>query len=341
MIKTARKKATRKGVKSSRVALGLFVLGFLILLIAVGKTISLIGGLSKPHSPDTLAITRDYSWDGQANLTIAIQSDKTYVFSLNPSQNMAVILKVADNTHLTVPFNFGRWAAGSIYQLGQSESPKIGAKLLKESVAGALGVPVDGYFILSGSLAQKPFEEIVKTLRQNPLADLTFLGQAKTDLSISEYWRMVWVLRSLRYDKITVLDLGQSTLTSWQLLADGTRVLSFNQPKLDQFIQKYFENSKITDEALSVGILNSTSHPGLAEKAARIVANLGGRVTFTANYPDTLKNSIVLGKDSYSTAYFSKLFAPHPSKMKIDLDLSRADINIFLGEDYFLRYNSR
>lgn len=323
----------------AQIVLGLVTLGLLISLILLGKILDGVGVFLRPFSPETPS-ERRYSWDGQGALNVVVKADQVYVLSLNLPQNQAVILKIPDNTHVSLPFGFGKWATGSIYQLGQSETPRIGARLLKEAIGEALGVPVDGYIILHGSKLETPFEKTVLELRQNPLLALSFLGQIKTDLSLWEYWQMIWGLRGIRFDKIKTLDLGQSSLTLWSLLADGSRVLTFDQQRLDQFVQKYFENSKVKDEGLNIGIYNSTNHLGLAEKASRVVTNLGGRVTFTANLSQALKTTYVLGKNSYTLTLLSKIFVPKESSKPSDLDLSRAEINLFLGEDWFLRYNS-
>ena len=125
--------------------------------------------------------------------------------------------------------------------------------------------------------------------------------------------------------------------------------------RLDQFIQSRFEDSKLKDEGLGIGILNATDHPGLAEKAARVVTNIGGRVILTGNLEERQHNSFVLGKDGYTQTRLSQVFAPACIQTSWPLGLfrsggcflqsdsfnfSRAEVTIVLGEDYFLRYNS-
>lgn len=345
MTRTAHKKIIRKR-KLSPVLLGVCVLALLLGIILIGKFAGAIGSLSKPYSLDASVSTKNFSWDGESVINIAVKADKIYTLSYNPKSKSVVIFKIPDETYINVPFGFGRWVIKSVYGLGQSESPQIGANLFKDTISSSFGLPIDGYLILPEDLNMKPFEKIVSDIRQNPLSAFSLFRGSKTDLSILEFINLVWDIRGVRFDKISPVDLERSTLTSWQLLADGSRVLNLDEERLDQYIQKYFGDEKLRDESLSVGIYNATDHPALAGVAGRLIENISGRVVFTANSPIHLDKSVVTGKDSYTKHRLTEIFAPScASKSTCDtsraVGSSQADINIFLGEDYFLRYNSR
>ena len=310
----------------------------LVCLIILGKTISFVGSLNEPFSPDS-KISKEIFWDGKGVINTAILADKIYILSFNPDQKTLLILKIPDETYLSVPFNFGKWSLGSVYNLGQSENPQIGALLFKKTLEENLGIPVNSYIIDQKS--KDSFEKKIATLRQNPLENISFLGNIKTDLSFLEYWKLFWSFRGVRFDRVKTLDLSDSDLTSWLVLRDGTRIISLDQDELDNYVQKYFADSKIKDEGLSIGIYNTTGHPGLAEKAGRMIKNMGGRVVFTANSKSHLENSLVLGNKSYTFDVLGGIFGKKPVNLAQNLDSSRADINLFLGEDYFMRYNTR
>lgn len=339
MPKPAHKKHKKK-LKTNNFKLGAVVLVILISLVVMGKVISAIASLGQPYNPD-VPENKVYSWDNKSTLNLAIKADRSYVLSFNPLKKEAVIFKIPPNTYLSVPFGFGNWSIDSVYGLGQSETPPKGAKLFKETLSQNLGLPILGYIIFKEE--NNNFEKIVESWRSNPLIALGTLWEIKTNLSLKEYLQLVLGLRGVRFDKLQVIDLESSSLSSWSLRADGSRVLSLNQAKLDQFMQKQLEESRLKDEGLSIGIYNTTSYPSLAEKAARIISNMGGRVTFTANSPKLLLRSAVLGTTSYSLSYLSQNFVLPCPKRSIcpkdsDLSTSRADINIFLGEDYFLEH---
>ncbi|MDO8570122.1 MAG: LCP family protein [Candidatus Daviesbacteria bacterium] len=337
MKRSARRKFKKN--KPSKIFIGIVALVILICLIILGKSISFISSLNKPLSPDSAVIYKPTNWNGRGVINTAILADKNYILSFNPYQKSLLVLKIPDETYLSVPFNFGKWSLGSVYKLGQSESAPMGASLYKKTLEENLGIPINGYII--DQKDKQSFEKTLETLRQNPLENISFLRKVKTDLSFLEYWKLFWSLKGVRFDKVKILDLGDSDLTSWTILRDGSRVISLDQDELDNYIQKYFADSKITDEGLSIGVYNTTDHSGLAEKAARLIENMGGRVVFIANSKSHLDQSIVLGTKSYTFDILNRIFGQNLSSKPQNLDSSRADINLFLGEDYFMKYNSK
>ncbi|MFH0937622.1 MAG: LytR C-terminal domain-containing protein [Candidatus Daviesbacteria bacterium] len=345
MKKPARRKTIPK--KVSPVKLGIIALIILLSLIVLGKVINLFNASTKPFAPDcpvlSKLLTKNSTWNGKAPINILVKSDQIYTLSFDPVQKLVTILKIPAQTYIDLPFEFGEWKVESIYDLGQSENPPMGATLLKESLDNVLGVSLDGYLILNQNLSKTAFPEIVVQLRQNPMAIWNLLYGSKTDLSLMEYLQFLFGVRGVRFDKVKEVDLERSNISFWQILADGSRVLILDQIKLDQLIQQNFEDSILKDENLSIGIYNATDHPGLAEKASRIISNLGGRVAFTANYPQKMEKSVVSERSSYTGLRLSQLFAPSQDKKTTlpKLDVSRAEVNLFLGEDYFLRYNTR
>lgn len=362
------KKRTNKKVKfrkhyrrspfERRIFLGIAVLLFLVGLILTGKLISAISSLSQPLSPDTPFMSaKHFSWDGKRTFNLVIKDKHVYVLSLNPEEKSVVVMKVPDETYTTLPYSFGRWPFRSVYDLGQSGKTPIGAILLRETISMTFGVPADGYMIVSEKLASTPFEEVIEEVRKNPFAGLKLVRESKTDLSSLEFLKFWWGVRGVRSDKFKIIDLEQSPITQSDLLQDGSRALIVDQAKLDQFVQNQLEDSEINKEGLNIGIFNSTKIPGLAEKASRIVTNLGGRVVFTANLNEKAAKSMVLGKASVSKNRLAEIFAPDCVENKgflnifgrkdsgkcnfesLSFDPQRADINIILGEDYATRYD--
>ncbi|KKS69011.1 hypothetical protein A3A14_00675 [Candidatus Daviesbacteria bacterium RIFCSPLOWO2_01_FULL_43_38] len=349
MPRSALKKVTHSKRKlsrprrPSRTKLGVAVLAFLLGLILFSK----IGGLF--GSGEDISF-KNYIWNGNSTLNLVVKSDNIYVASYNPQDSSFTILKVPDETYASVPLGFGRWPMRSVYDLGQAEKPLIGARLLKDTTGMLFGVPVDGYILTSGN-----FGTMAENARKNPFSIIGAIRESKTDLNIVESIRFWWGVKGVRFDRFKSADLENSDLTSWALLPDGSRGLELDGLRLDQFIQSRFEDSKLKDEGLGIGILNATDHPGLAEKAARVVTNIGGRVILTGNLEERQHNSFVLGKDGYTQTRLSQVFAPACIQTSWPLGLfrsggcflqsdsfnfSRAEVTIVLGEDYFLRYNS-
>lgn len=337
-----KRKLCRRG-KPARTKLGVAALAFLLGLIIFSK----IGNLFGPGSDLS---SKNYTWGGKSTLNLVVKSDNIYVASYNPQDSSFTILKVPDEIYANLPLGFGRWPMRSVYGLGQAEKNPIGARLLKDTAGMLFGVPVDGYILTSGN-----FETMSENARKNPFSIIGAIRGSKTDLNILESVRFWWGVRGVRFDRLKIADLENSDLTSWSLLPDGSRGLELDGLKLDQFIQSRFEDFKLKDEGIGIGILNATDHPGLAEKAARAVTNIGGRVILTGNLEERQQKSFILGKNGYTQTRLSQVFAPACIQTSLPLGLfrsggctlqsesfnfSRADVTIVLGEDYFLRYNS-
>lgn len=331
------KKIQHQNKSRRKINLGLYALGVLVFLVVVGKTLTFVNGLSQSSSPGT----KNYSWNGGSTLNLAVKSQDMFILSLNPKAKTISAIKIPDDTYFDLPFNFGRWPARSIYDLGQAEKPPIGASLLKATLTSSFGLPIDGYLLPENSLSA---EEILEKLRKEPVGGFNLLRHSRTDLS---FWEMIHLLsevRGVRSDKVKVTDLGQSPITKSLLLADGSRVLGIDSLRLDQFLSDQIHDALMEESDLTVGIFNATEHPQLAEKAARMVTNMGGRVIFTANAIQSRQDSLILGSESYITTRLSQVFAPYCLKDPClapegdpAVSSSRADINVVLGEDFFLK----
>lgn len=329
-------------------------LGLLILLILLAKFASFLIGLNKPISAN-LKTDREYSWDGKTSFNIAIASigyNVTDISILNyhPQEKKAVILHIADQTYLDLPKGYGLWKVGSIYKLGQEEPKPIGALLLKLSLSKLLGLPIDG-IIIDQSKNKKNSEELINEWRKNSLAMALFIYSSQTDLTPIEGFRLLGAVSQVRGDKLTSLDFEKSSVTESKLLPDSSRVLGIDNVKLDTFIRNYMSDSSVIDEGVSVAIYNATTRSGMAQDVARVIANLGGNVVTISSVdnlsPTTYITTANLNKQkSISYRRITEVFAPNCLKINCQTNdpkvaNSRAQINIVLGEDYYLTWYKR
>lgn len=290
---------------------------------------------------DTL-VKKTYFWDKKSSITLAVKSNKIYVLNYNPTDQKATILTIPDETYLTLPKGFGSWPLGSVYQLGQEESPPIGSELLKQSLAKLLGLPIDGFITFKSSLSSRPLDLLINDWKANPITAFMMIKDIETDLTPLEVHNLVFELRGVRADKIINLDLLHSEITQSKLLPDSTRVLGVNNVSLDLFIRKNLADPTIQLEDLPIAIYNSTTHPGLALELSRIIVNMGGRVIFTGNTENFQENTTIISqaKDSWTSKKLMQLFAPLCLQAECSSDdpriqNSRATINIILGENFY------
>ncbi|OGE25714.1 hypothetical protein A3C32_01245 [Candidatus Daviesbacteria bacterium RIFCSPHIGHO2_02_FULL_41_14] len=351
--KTSWKKFQSDGQQKKRLYLGLIVLGVIVITVLLGKVLSFVGALGQPFSPDGESTGRSHLWNFISPINLIIKSDKVSLLSYNPSSKSLTIVKIPDETYLQASLGYGKWPARSIYQLGQTEGKKIGAELLKLTITETMGVPIDGYLVFQGDSSNKGVDAIVEDLRSSPFTTLGMISDIKTDLSLWELLRLIMEVRGVRFDKIDNKDLSQSQTTSWTLLSDGRRALEINQSLLDKELGSYLIDESLSLEGISVAIYNSTDHPKLAEKAARVVTNMGGRVVLTSVIKPRLEDSVIIGSSSYSYTRLGKIFAPNCFKKsckdqiaKISEEnnslktLPETQLTIILGEDYYKKYNN-
>lgn len=347
MKRTAKSSAWKNYQHSShtkqRIKIAILVLGLIVTLVFLGRINAIFKSLAAPIQGKEVVtiLKKQYQWDGQSTINLVVRGKKVYALSYSPTAKEITILAIPDDTYLEVPLDFGSWPTRSVYGLGQTDQRTTGPQLLRQTLQLTLGVPMDGYLSLAGSLADQPFDQVVEKVRKNPIQTINLIRQSSTDLSLWELSRLLWQWWGIRNDQIKIVDLGQSQITQSILLSDSSRALGIDQTRLDQLIQNQFGDQRLNYEGLNVGIYNATDHSGLADRSSRIITNMGGRVVFTANSPQKLPKSLVLGKDSYTKTRLTQVFAPNCLVIKncqsavpnIDIDTTRADVILFIGED--------
>lgn len=349
-VKPTRKKSGWKDIQSKskkarkvKLALGVLalVVGFLIISWAIRFTQSLF-------SPWKLSTNqhRNYIWNGEFNINLLIRSDHTSILTYNPKEGKIVIINIPDETFLNVPFGFGLWQLRAVYELGESQKELGGEKLLMETLTNFLAVPIDGFLDLSSLRPQKSAVEVVDILRKNPFSGLNFLPALKTNLTLWELIKLKLSIGAVRFDKIKELDLLKLGVLDKENLPDGTLVYTADPVKLDSVLSNLTDPT-IVSEHKNIAVLNATDRPQLAQRAARLITNLGGNVIITtnaksdlANAGQGLKKTEVWGLESATLRRLKQIFGSgdktnYPGE---DAVSSRAQINLLLGEDYVNRF---
>lgn len=303
--------------KVKKTKLALFVLGLIILLIIFAQ----LARLSKTlFSPWNLTSQRQHTWNGKFNINLIIKSEQVHLVLYNPKEQKITIIKVPDETYLDVPRGFGKWQLRSIYNLG-------GYRLLEQSLTDFFGSPVDGF------METNQLEEL---LQKNPFSTLNLLSSLKTDLNLWELLRLKMGLSEVRFDKIRELNLESLNVGEKINLLDGSEVFVADSSKLDSVLSD-FADPNFTQEGKTIAIFNATDHPQLAQKATRLISNLGGHVIIVSNAKIKLKTTVLLGEKSATLERLQQIFGSSGTINPKDGDFesSRAEINLFLGEDYF------
>lgn len=321
---------SKKKIKR-KTKLALAVLGIILAIILTGWIVKFTQTLLSPWQLSS-DFKKKYIWDGEFNINVVLKSKDIAFLSYNPSLQEATIIGIPDETMLEVFGGFGKWQAGSIFDLGESQKKGGGSKLLKTSLMDLLGLPVDGFLQFEGPYSSKNTKEIVENLRKNSFEGFNLLFNLKSDLTLYELIRLKFALSSIRYDKVRYLDLESMGILEKGFLADNTPIFTFDPVRIDS-ISAGLPDPQIQSEHKTVAIFNSTDYPLIAQKGARIITNLGGNVIIIANSEKKLKKTKVSGEKSKTLKRFKQIFESEAGKeMEIS---SRAQINVMLGEDFF------
>lgn len=312
------KVAQTKRQKIKRTKLALIILGIFLGILILAQIFKFTQTLFSPWQIKN-PIPRGYSWGGQFNINIVVKDDKVSLLSFSPKNQTVTILEIPDNTFLETAHGFGKWQIRSIYDLG-------GHQLLKDSLSQFFGLPIDGF--LEGVF--------LDSIKKNPILNLTSLPGIKTDLTLVELIRLKLGLSGVRFDKIYMIDLEKSGALSPEKLADGTAVLIADPAKLDSEVTDLVDPN-LKSEHKTLAIFNSTNHPQLAQKAARLITNVGGDVIIIANSQSKLEKTQIFGEESKTLDRLKQIFgiSGRIDPESEDQVPSRAQINLFLGEDFF------
>ena len=346
--KTARRKTSKpvRGWKyiqtkkhiNQRTKLAIIVFAAVATLLLLSQAVKFTQMLFNPWR-ETNSVKRASFWNGNFNFNVVILAKGASLLSFNPKEHKVTIVDIPPNLYLEASHGFGKWQISSIYGLGQSQNNLGGGKLLKDTTENLFGLPIDGFLKLSDQYSKKDAIAIVLEIKKNPFSIISVLPSLKTNLTPYELIRLDLGLFKVRFDKIKQINLENAgDFLQKDKLPDGTEILTADTVRLDSLLSGLID-SAILSEHKKIAIFNATSHPGLAQKAARMIANIGGDVIITSNGQNQLKKSKVVGEQSNTLDRLRQIFTYGDIIDSKDKDLfsSRAEIDLFLGEDYFDR----
>ncbi|HUS51914.1 MAG TPA: LytR C-terminal domain-containing protein [Candidatus Bathyarchaeia archaeon] len=283
-------------------------------------------------------------WDGEHQLNIVFDSRPTVVASFSPAQDKLVLLLVPDKTFVETAHGYGQYRLEAIWELGKLENRPA---LLAESCQGGLGLVIDGFVgdqrenLVLPTSGEGQEKQVQKKLLG------TFFQLVKkrkaTNLTRWDLVRLFWQMGKVRFDKVSLIDLGQTSALLPTTLPDGSSGFKIDQNRLDTILARFFQDEKIITEGISLEVVNATDHFGLAAQGARLVANLGGRVISLKDSQEKKSQcqikSLKEEKDSYTLKRLAKVFGCRSETGS--LGDSRAEAVLILGNNYWQRLNEK
>lgn len=325
-LKSARggwKTVQNKNKLKRKTKLALAVLGLILLVIFAGNLVKFTQTL---FSPWKLSVKepKSYIWDGEFNLNLVVKKNSSVsVISYNPKEKRIILLKIPETVVVEVPGEFGEWQLRSVYDLGETNKKGEGIDLLKQTIVTFLGIPIDGFLDIGDLNEVFDIDDV----------SLTSFSKIKTDLTLWELIRLKMGIASTRFDKVEKLDL--TTVLDKGNLADGTQIFLADPVKLDSMLTG-FADPAIKAEHKTIAIFNATEKLALAQKASRIITNMGGNVIITANAPQKQDRSLALGEKSLTLKRMNQVFnlSGIIEQEGENIVSSRAQINVILGTDF-------
>lgn len=326
-------KAQQSRLKIKRkTKLAALVLAAVLALIILGQLVSFTKTLNSPWN--LTGVKRPISWDNNFNINLVVKTNTISILSFDPQEKKIALVSLPETVFLEVPQGLGSWQLRSVYDLG-------GRDLLKDSLSSFLGIPIDGFIEGSGPLKEKKAEEVVDLMRQNPTNIFSLLPNLKTDLTLWDLLSLKWEFLGVRFDKIQTYDLVKLNILQDSKLSDGSEVLTADPIRLDAVLIQ-LADPKLRSEHLNIAVFNATSYPNLAQKAARMITNLGGNVIITTNSTSYADKTTVEGIPSKTLRRLSQIFACCDKITSTNLkEESRAQINVIVGEDFYLRFGNK
>lgn len=148
----------------------------------------------------------------------------------------------------------------------------------------------------------------------------------ETNLSLWDRFRVWWKIKSAKTNLVQTIDLQK-----------------INPAKLDLELSGVFKDANIFSEHLAIEVLNGSNKPEMANRAARLITNLGGTVISVGNSEKEnrqceIKAAAEIFK-SQTAQRLKKIF--NCREILLKSGESRADLQLIIGLDYWQKMNPK
>jgi len=234
--------------------------------------------------------------------TIITSTNPIEVSSWDTKRQALTIFTISPDVFIDGVFGVGSLPASSLFRLETMDKTKKG--LLALSLQDALGTPL-------------------------------FIG----DLSPLLRLRFAFILRTVRPDGVTRIDLSSLGAYRSVPLPDGTSVSSFDTNRFDTGVGALLEVDSIRREGLRIRVVNTTDVVGLGNRAARIVSHAGMVVIMVESETPAMKECTITAKQSLwgskSVSFIKTFFNCSVASGSED---EQAELTVRLGRDYADRF---
>ncbi len=236
--------------------------------------------------------------------TIVADGDPVRVESWDEARRRLTVIPLPGDLYLEGAYGVGSLPIASIRRLELLDPKKKGVFIA--SLADALAIPIAGVT-----------EDVPSPLRVR-------------------FW---WIMRQLRPDAVTTLDLDSRGVFRKETLPDGSMVRVFDGNRFDAIVGNQLEVDAIRREERRVRVVNTTDALGLGNRAARFFSHAGMVVVAVDSDSSEQRECTLHAEEDLwsgpSVTFLKDVFGCVVTAEGID---ERADITVRLGEAYALKY---
>ena len=262
-------------------------------------------------------------------VNVVIDGDPVIVASWQREQDRLVVVTIPASFATLAVHGLGTYPIRSLWQLGTIEG--MPGLILAESLEELLGLPIPWYI---GEIPVGRFENVFSF--QTLVAIIS--GRVKPNMPIVKFIGLTWGRMVARSDRTIEIPLGASVTTE-EPQPDGTNLPLVSTRAVDESLGDTFEEASVRGEKLTVAVYNTTTTPGLAEGAARIIDRIGGNVVRIGNEEVPVERCQIRANSEHLGTTTSRMLA---SIFTCDRVLnngdSYADVIVAVGSGYESRF---
>ncbi len=280
---------------------------------------------------------KNAAWDRENNFNFVVQTDKTFIFSYHPQEDILNILELPNALMIKTIKGYGEYQLGNIFKLGEIEKTD-GGELLQLSLQHYFMIPVDAYLVEKSKNSLNEGQISNNSLERGRLLGMMpCLLTKKCQMNLS-WWDLIGVSRKigrLKFNQVRLIKLEESLLFKKERLADNSEAFRVEESRIDDFIQRYFTDKEISNQDLKISVINAAGRTQLAKKSTRLLTNIGARVINTQDATETEETSTLhLVNEDYLKLYTVEKIKRIFKIEKIVLDEQiEGDLQLVLGKD--------
>lgn len=269
--------------------------------------------------------------------TILVGTSPVSVWSWNKTDDtFDVIVLPSDVAADSIAY--GRYRLDALWKLGFID--KKGGLALARSLTDVLALPIERFIGEGEKLAATDdIEAYTRRLFSWSSVWPTLLGKRVTNIFFSDWVAFAWALKGAGSEDIHLIDLVHEPPTGSEVLPDQSTREFLDIQRLDVILKGRFEDEQVRQEAITVGVYNTTSTPALGTYAARILAQEGVLVVAVGNSDMQIDACIVEASEELVKSRTVRVIAEvFDCKTAVTQEQERADVNVKLGSEFAKRF---